>query len=190
MGLLLSGGLDSTWLGVEMSREGFAGPAFAARARTTATTSEPFEDDAPYADRVAQRLGLPLTWVDLDVDVLRWIPELVTTMELPFGDPTAVTLIEILRGYSALQGGGNGLLRSRAASGYSPCGRIPVPRTVRDLYARPCPAGDNQAGRVYRRAGGMSGLWSWRKTAGRTNVPRRSFGAAAVDEAESSLREE
>jgi hypothetical protein len=95
-----------------------------------------------------------------------------------------------LRGYSALQGGGNGLLGSRAASGYSPCGRRPVPRTVRDLYARPWPAGDNQAGQVYRRAGGMSGLWSWRKTAGRTNVPRRSFGAAAVDEAESSLREE
>ncbi|WP_326779239.1 SUKH-4 family immunity protein [Streptomyces sp. NBC_01445] len=62
------------------------------------------------------------------------------TAELKEIDPAAFDgyhgFIEILRGYSALQGGGNGLLRSRAASGYSPCGRIPVPRTVRDLYAR------------------------------------------------------
>ncbi|MGW4979079.1 asparagine synthetase B family protein [Streptomyces mirabilis] len=97
VGLLLSGGLDSTWLGVEMSRQGFAGPAFAARVRTTAPTAEPFEDDAPYAARVARWLGLPLTWVDLDVDVLRRIPELVSAMELPFGDPAAITLMQLSR---------------------------------------------------------------------------------------------
>ncbi|MCZ0999088.1 asparagine synthase C-terminal domain-containing protein [Streptomyces mirabilis] len=42
-------------------------------------------------------MGLPLTWVDLDVDVLRRIPELVTAMELPFGDPAAVTLMQLSR---------------------------------------------------------------------------------------------
>lgn len=97
VGLLLSGGLDSTWLAVELLREGFTGPAFTARPRTAATGTEPFEDDAPYAARVAHRLGLPLAWVDLDVDVLRRIPELVTTMELPFGDPAAVALIQLSR---------------------------------------------------------------------------------------------
>ncbi len=61
VGLLLSGGLDSTWLGVEMARKGFAGPAFAARSgRGAAASAEPFEDDAPYAARVARWLGLPL----------------------------------------------------------------------------------------------------------------------------------
>ncbi|MGW1910860.1 asparagine synthase (glutamine-hydrolyzing) [Streptomyces sp. NPDC002076] len=100
VGLLLSGGLDSSWLGVEMIRGGFAGPALAARPRNAAATTEPFEDDAPYAARVARRLGLPLTWVDLDVDVLRRIPELVTTMEVPFGDPAAVTLMQLSRAAS------------------------------------------------------------------------------------------
>ncbi|MFI5687279.1 asparagine synthetase B family protein [Streptomyces sp. NPDC051636] len=97
VGLLLSGGLDSTWLGVELVREGFTGPAFAARPRTAVAGTEPFEDDAPYAARVADQLGLPLAWVDLDVDVLRRIPELVTTMELPFGDPAAVALMQLSR---------------------------------------------------------------------------------------------
>ncbi|MEU6505634.1 asparagine synthase-related protein [Streptomyces sp. NPDC046942] len=95
VGLLLSGGLDSTWLGVELHREGFAGPAFAARPGGGAATAEPFEDDAPYSARVARRLDLPLTWVDLDVDVLRRIPDLVTTMELPFGDPAAIALMQL-----------------------------------------------------------------------------------------------
>jgi asparagine synthase (glutamine-hydrolysing) len=97
VGLLLSGGLDSTWLGMELIRGGFAGPAFAARTRNVAAGAEPFGDDAPYAARVAQRLGLPLTWVDLDVDVLRRIPELVTAMEVPFGDPAAITLLQLSR---------------------------------------------------------------------------------------------
>ncbi|MFD8708214.1 asparagine synthetase B family protein [Kitasatospora sp. NPDC059648] len=95
VGLLLSGGLDSTWLGVELLREGFTGPAFAARSRTAVAGTEPFEDDAPYAARVADHLGLPLAWVDLDVDVLRRIPELVTAMEVPFGDPAAVALMQL-----------------------------------------------------------------------------------------------
>ncbi|MDQ0762566.1 asparagine synthase (glutamine-hydrolyzing) [Streptomyces canus] len=97
VGLLLSGGLDSTWLGVELLREGFTGPAFSARSRTAVPGTEPFEEDAPYAARVADELGLPLAWVDLDVDVLRRIPELVTTMELPFGDPAAVALMQLSR---------------------------------------------------------------------------------------------
>jgi asparagine synthase (glutamine-hydrolysing) len=97
VGLLLSGGLDSTWLGVELLREGFTGPAFAARPGSGATAGEPFEDDAPYAGRVARQLSLPLTWVDLDVDVLRRVPELVSTMELPFGDPAAVALMQLSR---------------------------------------------------------------------------------------------
>ncbi|MFJ7904056.1 asparagine synthetase B family protein [Streptomyces sp. NPDC096198] len=97
VGLLLSGGLDSTWLGVEMARHGFAGPCFAARPRTPAGTPEPFEDDAPYAARVARQLGLPLAWADLDLDVLRRIPDLVATAEVPFGDPAALALMQLSR---------------------------------------------------------------------------------------------
>jgi asparagine synthase (glutamine-hydrolysing) len=98
VGLLLSGGLDSTWLAVELSRIGFTGPLLAARFGPGADSStEPFAEDAPFAQRVADQLGRPLIWADLDLDVLRRIPELVGTMELPFGDPAAIALMQLSR---------------------------------------------------------------------------------------------
>ncbi|WP_159039664.1 asparagine synthase (glutamine-hydrolyzing) [Streptomyces sp. TP-A0356] len=98
VGLLLSGGVDSTWLGVELGRAGFSGPVFSARdASPRQDPAEPFEKDAPYAERAARHLGVPLHWVDLDVDVLRQIPEMVRVMELPFGDPAAIALMRLSR---------------------------------------------------------------------------------------------
>jgi asparagine synthase (glutamine-hydrolysing) len=98
VGLLLSGGVDSTWLGVELRRAGFSGPVFSARdASQREGSAEPFEGDAPYAERVARHLGVPLRWVDLDVDVLRQVPEMVRVMELPFGDPAAIALMRLSR---------------------------------------------------------------------------------------------
>ncbi|WP_328392822.1 asparagine synthase (glutamine-hydrolyzing) [Streptomyces sp. NBC_00390] len=98
VGLLLSGGLDSTWLGVELSRIGFSGPVLTARdCAPHRGSAEPFEHDAPYAERVARHLGMTLHWVDLDVDVLQQIPELVQAMELPFGDPAAIALMRLAR---------------------------------------------------------------------------------------------
>ncbi|MFF4549924.1 asparagine synthase (glutamine-hydrolyzing) [Streptomyces sp. NPDC001406] len=98
VGLLLSGGVDSTWLGVELGRAGFSGPVFSARdASPRQDPAEPFEGDAPYAERAARHLGVPLHWVDLDVDVLRQVPEMVRVMELPFGDPAAIALMRLSR---------------------------------------------------------------------------------------------
>ncbi|MFF4208656.1 asparagine synthase (glutamine-hydrolyzing) [Streptomyces sp. NPDC001796] len=98
VGLLLSGGVDSTWIGVELRRAGFTGPVFSARDATSPEgLAEPFEGDAPYAERAARHLGMPLRWVDLDVDVLRQIPEMVRVMEVPFGDPAAIALMRLSR---------------------------------------------------------------------------------------------
>lgn len=94
VGLLLSGGLDSTWLAVELARTGFDGPILVARtAAQVDRSSEPFDDDAPFAARVAEELGLGVTWLDLDVDVLRQIPRLADVVEHPFGDPAALVLL-------------------------------------------------------------------------------------------------
>ncbi len=94
VGLLLSGGLDSTWLAVELSRTGFDGPILVARTAVHVDRSaEPFDDDAPFAARVAEELGLDVTWLDLDVDVLRQIPRMAEVIEHPFGDPAALVLL-------------------------------------------------------------------------------------------------
>lgn len=93
--LLLSGGLDSTWLGVELNRQGFAGPFLGARSRLSVPADEPFAEDAPYAQRVAESLGRQILWADLDVDILGQIPEMVTTLEQPFGDPAAIALMRL-----------------------------------------------------------------------------------------------
>jgi asparagine synthase (glutamine-hydrolysing) len=100
--LLLSGGLDSTWLALELDRMGFTGPFIGARAASGLDRRrEPFADDGPYAARVAAALGREVRWTELDVGLLRRLPELVATVESPFGDPAALTLASLARSASA-----------------------------------------------------------------------------------------
>lgn len=92
--LLLSGGLDSSWLAIELTRQGLEPPFLAARfGQSVDSTAEPFEEDAPYAQRVAESLGRQVHWCDLDSDVLGKIPDMVDAMEQPMGDPAAIALM-------------------------------------------------------------------------------------------------
>ncbi len=92
--LLLSGGLDSTWLAYELAEMGLDVPLLSARStRGSRTAYEPFQDDAPYAARVAEALGRSVTWFELDDRVLSGIPAMVATMEQPFADPAAISLL-------------------------------------------------------------------------------------------------
>ena len=95
--LLLSGGLDSSWLAVELSRAGHEEiPLLAARQAAGLTAgAEPFQEDAPFAERVATSLGRQVQWSDLNVDLLGAIPEMVAALEQPFGDPAAITLMRL-----------------------------------------------------------------------------------------------
>jgi asparagine synthase (glutamine-hydrolysing) len=91
--LLLSGGLDSSWLAYELADMGIRMPFLSARfVQRENGGAEPFEEDAPYAERIAQSLGQSPIWLDLDERCLRHIPSMVDTVEQPFGDPAAITL--------------------------------------------------------------------------------------------------
>lgn len=99
--LLLSGGLDSSWLAYELAEMGLRVPLLSARFAQRATqTAEPFEADAPYAARVAHSLGQAATWFDLDDRVLQHIPHMVDAVEQPFGDPAAIALMGLSRAAS------------------------------------------------------------------------------------------
>lgn len=99
--LLLSGGLDSTWLAFELADMGVDVPLLSARSRrASAGSREPFQDDAPFAARVADRLGKELTWFDLDERILSGVPDMVATLEQPFADPAAVSLLGLSRAAS------------------------------------------------------------------------------------------
>jgi asparagine synthase (glutamine-hydrolysing) len=96
--LLLSGGLDSTWLACELQNMGINVPLLSARALNPRNrAAEPFADDAPFAAGVAAQLGQRVTWFDLDDRMIQGIPEMVSTVEQPFGDPAAITLMGLSR---------------------------------------------------------------------------------------------
>ena len=100
VGLLLSGGLDSTWLAYEVSRLGIDMPFYSARNKLQIATAEPFEEDSGYAQRVAELLGREINWVDLDGSLLNVLPDMVEFMESPFGDPAALTLWQLSKAAS------------------------------------------------------------------------------------------
>ena len=80
-GLFLSGGLDSSGVGVWLKRLGVKVRAF-----TLDFGAESFETE--QAKRVANQLDFPLTLVKVDgADVAAVIPSLAWSLDLPFGDP-------------------------------------------------------------------------------------------------------
>ncbi|MDQ1537883.1 MAG: hypothetical protein QOE58_2276, partial [Actinomycetota bacterium] len=99
--LLLSGGLDSSWLACELVDMGLHVPLLSARfLHRSGRAAEPFEDDAPFAQRVAQTLGQTPIWFDLDERCLQHIPDMVDAVEQPFGDPAAIALLGLSKAAS------------------------------------------------------------------------------------------
>lgn len=96
--LLLSGGLDSTWLAYELAAMDIEVPFLSARfVHRAGGHAEPFQDDAPYAKRVAEELGRSPVWFDVGDSSLREIPAMVDAVEQPFGDPAAIALLGLSR---------------------------------------------------------------------------------------------
>ncbi|MCX7651675.1 MAG: asparagine synthase (glutamine-hydrolyzing) [Bacteroidia bacterium] len=85
VGLFLSGGTDSSLVAAAAAVEGYKLKAF------TISFSESTHDELPYAQAVAQHLGLPLEYQVLTAsDALRLIPQLSQWYDEPFGDVSAL----------------------------------------------------------------------------------------------------
>lgn len=85
VGLFLSGGTDSSLVAAQAARAGLSLRAFSIGFR------EASHNELPYAQAVANHLGLPLTEALLEAeDALKLIPELPSWFDEPFGDVSAL----------------------------------------------------------------------------------------------------
>ncbi len=97
VGLFLSGGLDSSGVGVWLKEAGVQVEAFS-------LDFGAYSVEKPQAQAVAEHLDIPLTFVPVDGgDVAEVFSDLIWRMDLPFGDP--VTGPQFLLGRTAHQAG-------------------------------------------------------------------------------------
>ena len=96
VGAFLSGGLDSSAI-VAFAREQSARlPCFTIRMEGGQDADQ--TDDLPYAERVAQHLGVDLTVVEVSADSLaRDIQAMITQLDEPLADPAALNVAHICR---------------------------------------------------------------------------------------------
>ncbi len=95
LGLLLSGGLDSTAILRVMSGRGRPVRAFTARYGTATRGHDVFEDDARYAGVAAVAYGATLEMRDLDDRVAELLPRVLWHLDEPLADPTVVTNLQL-----------------------------------------------------------------------------------------------
>ena len=93
-GLSLSGGVDSSCLGLALGALGRRIPAYQFRA----AESPPAERDAARA--VAARAGLPLREIDAGPEVLDSLPHLTRLAGVPLGDPSILAVHAVARAAS------------------------------------------------------------------------------------------
>lgn len=89
LGAYLSGGLDSSAI-VACMRRAFPTrgiTAYTARFTPGAIASEQGADDHPYAEAVAKHLGITLSSVDMNPDVIKLLPKLIYHLDEPDSDP-------------------------------------------------------------------------------------------------------
>ncbi len=94
LGLLLSGGLDSTILLALMAKAGQAPEALTATYSASSRSRDVFEDDLPYAERAADTFGARLRRIELRDeadDIIRLLPDVLWHLDEPLADPTVVT---------------------------------------------------------------------------------------------------
>ncbi len=97
LGLLLSGGVDSTILLKEMTDAGKDVRAFTAAYSSASRGRDVFDDDLPFARMAAQDFGADLEVAELEADVPGLLPEAVWHLDEPLADPTVVTNLALTR---------------------------------------------------------------------------------------------
>ncbi|PLX23248.1 MAG: asparagine synthase (glutamine-hydrolyzing) [Ignavibacteria bacterium] len=97
LGLLLSGGVDSTIMLAEMSAHGNVPQAFTATYTRESRARDVFQDDLPYARMAAEAFGVSLDEGVLEAAVSDLLPEAVWHCDEPLADPTIVTNLALTR---------------------------------------------------------------------------------------------
>ncbi|MCZ7558271.1 MAG: asparagine synthase (glutamine-hydrolyzing) [Bacteroidia bacterium] len=91
LGLLLSGGLDSTILLSAMAGRGRTPEAITATYSSESRARDVFDDDLPYARSAAGAFGADLREALIDADVVSLLPEVLWQLDEPLADPTVIT---------------------------------------------------------------------------------------------------
>lgn len=97
LGLLLSGGLDSTVLLAEMAAHDGVPRAFTATYGAGSRARDVFDDDLPFARQAARHFSADLAVETLEADLPTLLPEAVWHCDEPLGDPTIVTNLALTR---------------------------------------------------------------------------------------------
>lgn len=90
VGLFLSGGLDSSLIAAMAVRCGADVPCHTIQFRATDHGDDPWDDDAPHAQRVAEHFGLRLHVHTMSPNVVDLLPRLIRTLDEPSGDPAII----------------------------------------------------------------------------------------------------
>lgn len=97
LGLLLSGGVDSTILLAEMAATARTPRAFTATYAAVSRARDVFGDDLPFARMAARAFDASLTEETLEQDVQDLLPEAVWHCDEPLADPTIVANLALTR---------------------------------------------------------------------------------------------
>jgi asparagine synthase (glutamine-hydrolysing) len=91
LGLLLSGGLDSTAILASMSEAGRSAQAFTATYSRDSRAGDLFDDDLPHARTAAARFHADLRESLLEHNVIEALPRVTWHLDEPLADPTTIT---------------------------------------------------------------------------------------------------
>ncbi|MDX9759710.1 MAG: asparagine synthase (glutamine-hydrolyzing) [Bacteroidota bacterium] len=97
LGLLLSGGVDSTILLAEMAALAHTPRAFTATYGAISRARDVFDDDLPFARAAARHFAAALTVETLEDDLPTLLPAAVWHCDEPLADPTIVTNLALTR---------------------------------------------------------------------------------------------
>lgn len=103
LGLLLSGGVDSTIILAEMAEREQTPRAFTATYGAGSRAHDVFDDDVPFARLAARHFSAALEEETLETDLPALLPEAVWHCDEPLADPTIVTNLALTRRAKRLQ---------------------------------------------------------------------------------------
>lgn len=89
----LSGGLDSSIITALAHRQNPSLEAYTIAFRASDQRLEAMPDDAAYARKVANWLGIRLHEIELDPDVSALLPRMIKSLDEPIGDPAAINTL-------------------------------------------------------------------------------------------------